>query len=346
MSEQLTSDMLKDQLDRVLRTYVDMPLLRTAERGIRPVALENALAGLGFGTALVAEDQGGAGLTWSDIAGVFETLGYHAAPVPLGETMLAHWALAQLHHRLPEGVLPAISLDTLPFDSNGKVNGTAQVPWGRQATHVLAELHGNGETRLALIAATAAKISAIQTVGRDPSARLVLESAPVLASAPVGPIGLIPALAVLRAAQISGALSRTLELCIDYGNTRVQFGRPIGKFQAVQHLIAGLAGEAACAKAGVQLALAGFDSGNGWESAAIAKIRASGAVAKSTFAAHEAHGAIGVTEEHILHYFTRRLWQWRDEGGNEHYWSERLGERLLADRSTPLWTHIVDWSKG
>lgn len=344
MSEQRTSDILKDQLDRVLRSYVDMPLLHAAEGGTRPDALENALAGLGFETALVPEDRGGAGLAWSDLGGIFETLGYHAAPVPLGETILAHWALAQLEHPLPEGVVPLISLDQLPLGSNGRANGIVQIPWGRQPTHVLAELHGKGVTRLGLIDASSAQVSALRTVGRDPSARLAFYGAEILASAPIGVIGLIPALAVLRAAQISGALSRALELCIDYGNTRVQFGRPINKFQAVQHLIAGLAGEAACAKTGVQLALSGFDAGAGWESAAIAKIRASGAVAKSTFAAHEAHGAIGVTEEHILHYFTRRLWQWRDEAGNEHYWSERLGHSIMADRSAPLWERIVAWS--
>lgn len=345
MSDERTTDILQEPLDRVLRALVDMSVLRAAERGVRPEALEAALAGLGLEAALVPEAQGGAGLAWADLAGVFEALGYHAAPVPLGETILAHWALAQLGQPMPDGAAPALALDALVLGGDGTtVSGTAQIPWGQGATQVLAELRGEGGARLALIDAGAAQVSELRTVGRDPAAKLTFAGASVLTSAPLGPVGLIAAVAVLRAGQIAGALSRILELCIDYGNTREQFGRPIGKFQAVQHLIAGLAGEAACAKAGVELALAGFDAGTGWESAAIAKIRASGAVAKATFAAHETHGAIGVTEEHILHYFTRRLWQWRDEAGNENHWAERLGRELLSGPAAPIWPRVVGWS--
>lgn len=346
MSGERTSDILQEPLDRLLRAHADMPLLRAAERGTRPEGLEQALAGLGLETALVPEAQGGAGLAWADLAGVFEALGYHAAPVPLGERILAHWALAHLGLPSPDAACTALALDPLTLAADGTASGTAQVPWGQGATQVLAELHGGGPARLALIDAAGAQTAPLQTVGRDPAVRIRFTGAPVLASVPAGPVGLMDALAVLRAGQISGALSRILELCIDYGNTRVQFGKPIGKFQAVQHLIAGLAGEAAGAKAGVELALASFDAGGGWEGAAVAKIRASGAVSRSTFAAHETHGAIGVTEEHVLHYFTRRLWQWRDEGGNENHWSERLGRAALAPDSGGVWPLVVRLSRG
>jgi acyl-CoA dehydrogenase len=148
-------------------------------------------------------------------------------------------------------------------------------------------------------------------------------------------------MAVLRAAQISGALSRMLALSVDYANSRVQFGRPIGKFQAIQHMVAELAAEAASAKAAVQLALRGFDMGRPFESAAIAKIRASIAVGKASAIAHEVHGAIGVTEEHILHHCTRRTWQWRANGGDEHFWSEKLGLQMLQQEGAQFWPTLV-----
>jgi len=338
------SDLLKDQLDRALRGMVSMPLLRAAEQGIWPVALDQGIAGLGMDTALVPEAQGGADLAWADLGGAFEALGFHAVPIPLGEAILAQWALARLGLSRREDV--ALALDTLTFGARSTVSGSTQVPFGRDQSLILADVDQGGQTLLALIDASGAQSASLATVGRDPAVRLDLKDAAVLASVPAGVVSLGSALAVLRAAQITGALSRILELSIDYGNTREQFGRPIGKFQAVQHLIAELAGEAACAKAGVQLALAGFDSGGGWEHAAIAKIRASAAVTRGTFAAHEVHGAIGVTEEHMLHYFTRRLWQWRDEAGTEHHWAERLGRSLLAPGPAPLWPRTVALSNA
>jgi acyl-CoA dehydrogenase len=132
-----------------------------------------------------------------------------------------------------------------------------------------------------------------------------------------------------------------LALSIDYANTRIQFGRPIGKFQAIQHMVAELAAEAAAAKAAVQLALRGLDIGRIFESAAIAKIRTSMAAGKASAIAHQVHGAIGVTEEHILHHFTRRAWQWRADAGDEHFWSERLGQHVLEQEGAQFWPTLV-----
>ena len=69
-------------------------------------------------------------------------------------------------------------------------------------------------------------------------------------------------------------------------------------------------------------------------------------MSKSTFAAHETHGAIGVTEDHSLHFYTRRLWQWRDEAGNEHAWSERLGRDVLAAGADAFWPRVVSLSNN
>jgi len=147
--------------------------------------------------------------------------------------------------------------------------------------------------------------------------------------------------ATLRAAQMAGAMRRVLALCVDYANIRNQFGRPIAKFQAIQHMIALIASETAAAEAAAGLALRAADASAFDVAPGAAKVRAAMAASKVAALAHAVHGAIGVTDEYALHYLTRRLWQWRDEFGSERTWSERLGQAAVAAGATGLWDLVV-----
>ena len=145
--------------------------------------------------------------------------------------------------------------------------------------------------------------------------------------------------ALMRAAQMAGAMEAALDLATTYANDRVQFGRPIGKFQAIQQQLALLAEEAAAALVAVESAAISVAEGR--QSAefalAAAKIRAGEAAGTVAEIAHQVHGAIGFTEEHSLHYLTRRLWSWRDEFGDEAYWAGLLGRRIAAAGGAGLW---------
>jgi alkylation response protein AidB-like acyl-CoA dehydrogenase len=147
----------------------------------------------------------------------------------------------------------------------------------------------------------------------------------------------------MRAAQMGGAMEAALEYATQYANDRVQFGRPIGKFQAIQHQIALLAEEAAAAQMAVDSAASRFAERrpDAELAAAAAKIRAGEAAGKITEIAHQVHGAIGFTEEHTLHYLTRRLWSWRDEFGNETYWAGVLGRHIVDAGAAGLWPLIT-----
>ncbi|MDX5499614.1 MAG: hypothetical protein LPK05_06540 [Rhodobacterales bacterium] len=337
-----TGAMLADQLDRVLRELDGPARMRAEAEGAAPDLLTR-LEALGLETALVPEAKGGVGLSWQDMTRVFLALGYHAAPAPLGEAVIARWAMARLGQTCT-APLPGIALDRVRETGDGKVSGRVQVPWQKTAGPVLAV---TTDDRLVLIDAVSfCTCAQLHTLGRDPALRVVFQEAPILASVADVGFGLGEAMALLRAAQIAGGLSRILEMTIDYGNTRVQFGKPIGKFQAVQHLVAGLAGEAACARTAVDMAMVAADRGDDWRAIAVAKIRAGMAVPKANFAAHQSHGAIGVTEEHTLHHFTRRLMQWREEAGDEFYWSERLGQAAVQSGGAGLWPMIVELSGG
>lgn len=139
----------------------------------------------------------------------------------------------------------------------------------------------------------------------------------------------------------AGALDRILEMAIDYVNTREQFGRPLAKFQAVQQSLAVLAVEAAAvSSAGAGAALA-LDHGDAMFEVAAAKLRTNQAIGIGTAIAHQAHGAIGFTQEYPLHRFTRRLNHWRTECGNDRYWSEKLGADVVKIGADGLWAEIT-----
>lgn len=142
--------------------------------------------------------------------------------------------------------------------------------------------------------------------------------------------------AVVTAAQIVGALERVLELSVAFANQRVQFGRPIGKFQAIQHQLAVMAEQVAAARMAAQLGCQGATGGPNRGlvpnclHAAVAKSRTSEAAGLVTPMAHAIHGAIGITAELDLQLYTRRLHAWRAEYGSELAWNRMLGEAVLA----------------
>jgi acyl-CoA dehydrogenase len=139
--------------------------------------------------------------------------------------------------------------------------------------------------------------------------------------------------ALVRSVQIAGALEAVLDMTVAYAGERVQFGQPIGRFQAVQQQLAVLAGEAMAAAAATDRAIAE----PGAATIAAAKVRCAEAATAGTAIAHQIHGAIGVTAEHRLQHYTRRLWSWRDDFGSEAAWAIELGRIVAAQGADRFW---------
>jgi alkylation response protein AidB-like acyl-CoA dehydrogenase len=148
-------------------------------------------------------------------------------------------------------------------------------------------------------------------------------------------------MAFARTAQIAGALDAALALSVSYVNERQQFGRPLGKFQAVQQSLSGFACEAAAANCAAVGAAQALERGDAGFEIAAAKLRANRAVEVGTTVAHQVHGAIGFTQEYCLHPLTRRLWQWRSEYGNDAYWSKRLGSMVVDAGADSFWPGLT-----
>ena len=141
---------------------------------------------------------------------------------------------------------------------------------------------------------------------------------------------------------MAGAMERILDMTVQYAKDRIQFGRPIGKFQAVQQQIAVLAGHVAAASAAAHGAADARARGHARFEIACAKIRIGEAAGHVAAIAHQVHGAMGFTHEHTLHLGTRRLWAWRDEFGSEAEWSGWVGRVAAGVGGENLWSFMTD----
>jgi acyl-CoA dehydrogenase len=293
---------------------------------LRGVALGNAwpkIAEAGFAQLLVDEARGGFGGDWGDLFAVMRLAGQHALAAPLGETIIAHKLLADAGLNAPDGPL------TIMVDD-------ARVPWGRDAQGVVAV--SGGEVLLYPPSTRAFELGA--SPAGEPRDRVTLTGSPT-ARAPCA-ADLRGLGAFLRVAQAAGALDAVLALCIDHANTRVQFGKPLAKLQAVQQNLAALASEAAAVNVAGQAASLALDHGEASFEIAAAKLRANKAMGIGMAIAHQVHGAIGFTQEYGLHPLTKRLMGWRSEFGNDAYWALLLGQRVAAGGGAGLWHSLTE----
>jgi acyl-CoA dehydrogenase len=144
---------------------------------------------------------------------------------------------------------------------------------------------------------------------------------------------------------MSGALDYLTSQSVAYANERTQFGKPIGKFQAIQQQLAVLSTQSAAAGIAAAHACAAADKLTiGSDAAfeiAVAKVRADDATSIATSIAHQVHGAIGFTYEHGLHFATRRLWSWRSEFGSGAEWADLLGRQAMERGADELWPYVT-----
>jgi acyl-CoA dehydrogenase len=344
-AEMNIGELFAEQMDRLLSDCVSRELLISVENGQPADTLWHTLEELGFLLALVDEENGGSGLNWEDVEPTLRCCGRHGAPVPLPEALLANWVLATSGLALPTGLV-TVSTVLYQLDAHDKLHGhDSGVAWAPLSENMVTIAERGDHKYVCLLSWEQCQVEPQETLAREPTGALRLDGvAPLaIADAPrtIGGLGLLPYLAGLRSVQIGGALEELLSLCVEYANTREQFGRPIGKFQAIQHAIAELASQTAAAQVAGQYAFRQIDAGNVEHGGMIAKIRAGQAAGRGAEIAHQVFGAIGFTDEHSLHYLTRRLWQWRCDAGSEFWWSERLGQKAIATGGDGLWSSIA-----
>jgi len=348
MSDDL-DDLIKT-IDRVVEDHCSRATRTEAELGIWPANLWSALDDIGVTNAMLDEEQGGAGLDFANCMQLLRRCAYHAVPVPLAETYLAGRLLMQSGIAVPKGVLtvaPVVNDQRLesatPADGFLFSGIACAVPWGDRAERILVPTMLDGTSMLALLSTKGGTMRTRLNLAGEPRVDISFDRAHVDICVPSPSIEdrLKAEGALFRSVQMVGALERILEYSVQYANERVQFGRPIGKFQAVQHMLAILAGQVAAAIAAVDMAVDLSTQQADEIAVAIAKSRVGESAGKGSDAAHQVHGAMGFTREHSLHYSTRRLWAWRDEFGGETYWQSRLGRIVAARGGDALWPMLT-----
>jgi len=336
-------DMFEETIERVLTDLVTPELIGAAEDGTWPETVWQAVEDNGLAIAAAPETSGGVGGSWHDAFVLARATGRHAVPAPLAETLLVNWLLGLAGLETAQG--PATLGAAVGRFENDRFSGTlADVPWGRRADHVLTISDGDAP-RLMLLACGQATIAEALNTAREPRDTLTFDKVAPLFTAPLPAHLSLDTLllggAMIRSAQIAGGLSRLLETATDYANQRTQFGRAIGKFQAIQHQLALLAEQTAIACAAAELAFAASEDGPDPLTIAAAKTVASDAAGQGATIAHAVLGAIGFTYEHSLHFTTRRLWSWRSEFGGQAFWAQRIGSTLCRGGSARLWPTLI-----
>lgn len=293
-----------DALGALLRDACTPAVVRDIEGGRSASTLWDALHESGFADSLLPD----AGLSLADVLPMLMAMGQYALPLPLAQTMFARAVLHAAGHEIPAGPIALATLEDVP---------RTHVADGASAAWFLVQ-RGDVAWLLARDDAT------MQSTGVHGDLTVSIAGKPSM-SFPL-PHGLLRTIgATLHTALMAGAMSRVFDLTLQYANDRTQFGRSIGKFQAIQHQISTMAEQVAAVRMAAQIAC----SGEGWQPdrmhAAIGKFNASDAVTSVSAAAHAVHGALGITAEYDLQLFTRRLHAWRMADGSERYWAREIG---------------------
>lgn len=334
-------DMSNEFRETARRLFADLATperLRLAEGGELPRELWSAVNESGFGLVLVPEAQGGVGGGLPEAAAILEAAGEHAVPGPLLEFLLGNELLAWT------GAAPAAEPIALAFASRGLGEGRPlslrSVPWAQGAAQVLVVGDADGGASLAVAPAERLKIhSELSDASGEPLGRFELPADIEWRALPGRSFDeLLARAALLRGAQMIGAMRWCLERTTAYALERKQFGREIAKFQAVQQMLAELASAVVAANAILDAAIA--QPGNTALTAA-ARSRL-GDAADVVFAhAHQVHGAIGFSHEYVLHFRTRRLLAWRDQFGTVAHWRRVLAASFAGRKADEIWPVIA-----
>ncbi|MGF0237396.1 acyl-CoA dehydrogenase family protein [Rhodococcus sp. IEGM1300] len=341
-------ELFESTIERLFADLVTPAYVMSCEAAVWPSELWAALDESGFTLAGVSEALGGAQASWADMYVLVRAAGRFSVPAPLAEALLANWLLSKAGLEGRSGSLSFCANAHLMLDGE-HVYGTAYaVPWGRNVDAVVAIANSeDGKRSVVLLQSSAvSELTLSLNVAGEPRDDLGFTSALVLAQAPLpddlGADVLELGGAMLRSAQIAGALHALLDMTANYAGERKQFGKAIGSFQAIQQQLAVFAEQAAAANIAAEAAFTESSAGLAALTICAAKISTAEAASVGAGIAHSVHGAIGFTEEYPLHLLTRRLWAWRSEFGSASLWSQRLGERICqggSDGYWPLLTH-------
>lgn len=290
MSEE--RDLLRTTVAALVARHAPPDAVRRAmssERGYDESLWRMLCDQVGAAALVVPEEFGGAGGELADAAVVLEELGRALVPSPLLGSTLAAIALLAVDdpdRDALENLCAGVSIGALVTNSDHVIHGDA-------ADVVVAVDNGRLVRWTDVTAEARTPLDPTRRVARlRPGATSVIGTDP----------GLADTAAILMAAEQIGAAARCLELTVDYTKQRVQFGRPIGSFQALKHRMADLYVAVQSARAVVADAIAA----PGPVTAALARLAATEAFCTVAGDSIQLHGGIAITWEHDIQLYFKR----------------------------------------
>jgi len=329
---------------RSLRRALDDMCARSA------TSLPQTLVNAGIPWIGMTELAGGSGGDIFDAAIALQTLGSNAADVIGIDTgFVASWALSLAGLSIDRSLIattadPRNSLMSSPSSSGDfLISGLAfDVPVDERIQYLLVHV----DQQLALISLADCIIQSGQNLAGEARATVEFNTvAPVkhvAIESNFTQVDLLARLALARSIQISGALNAIRDLTVTYARTREQFGKPIADQQVIAHKLAEICELTLMSQAAVATALDEPTTQN----CAIAKSVTGRCARKASMAAHQIHGAMGMSQEYHLGALTTRLWSWTEEAGRPEFWNHYIGQSFLAQSDTSLWESIVNGMEG
>ncbi len=341
---------LRDAANELLDGFAKPTQVRMFSQGsgMYDVALWDAMVQQGWLGVTFDESLGGLGLSLVELAVLLEALGAHVAPVPFSSTALAGRAL-----------LRADRADLVPPLLDG--TWIASVAWSKRAGAIRAVPDGDtwrltGRADPSLYAPTAdlvivpacdhegqqslflVHVASTLRPPREPAMDLTRplgwwDFADTIAHR-LGGTDAVTALtddgAVFASCEMLGCAQAVLDMSVQYAKDRVQFGRPIGSFQAVKHRCADMLVDVEGMRSTAYWAAwsLGAESQDASIAASTAKCWASDASKRVIASGLQVHGGIGFTWEHDLHFYLKRAQLDQLQFGDAAFHRNRLAQLL------------------
>jgi alkylation response protein AidB-like acyl-CoA dehydrogenase len=327
-----TQQLIRSSLRELLERETPLQRVRELERAqAMDEPLWEQLAKLGWLGLPFSPAANGGGASITDLAVAVEEFARHAALVPYAEVAASGLTLERFAEPgIAEPVIGAIMAGTeilvpavldaadsytaSPEDSRSQDRFSGRrlfVDFGQSATRFLVRAGAAWDGALLLVSPQDGPVTRtpLATTGRVQTSSLAFTDVPAITAARGDAYAfLLDLMRCFSAVQCLGAAQQALDMTAAYVRNRVQFGRPIGSFQAVQHHMANMATLVESTRFMVYEAVWALEQGSATpEQLALAKSWAADASIEVAALAHQLHGGIGVTEEYDLHFFTLRI---------------------------------------
>ncbi len=279
-----------------------------------------------------AESGGGP----AEVAVTLRALARYAVTVPVAETdLLAGWLAAAAGLEVPDTGPMTVATGRAHRSGRRLTAHLRDVPYAADAVAVVLALQEDDRLLVAVRPPAGLSIVRGRNAGGEPRDGFCLAERDDGFVAVDLKDELVRRGAWARCTQIIGALDAAVEFSVAHTREREQFGRPLSAFQSVQHTLATMAGEVERARAAANLAVSaaadfGFADPRTDFAVTVAKVTLGQVVPEVVTAAHQVHGAIGVTFEHRLRLATMRARSWIAEFGDTAHYARRLGRLALS----------------